>query len=173
MIAKCKNCGQIIDHKDKVCPHCGTKDPSTTKTMKAIIWIAGLAFAAWILVPSDGSHSKGVSLGYSENSDHKSEWLKKAEEDLTVLYINRKIYDGVRCDSKKIEEKHIINCHAPLADSMTPGGLFLAVHTSGYDSDIYALNGKASQHTEHSFVQPYTKDDISVIKILDIFYPKK
>ncbi len=90
--------------------------------------------------------------------------IKKARQELELLYIDKNIYRAVSCDSEKINKEYYVFCRAAASKSNT-GGLFLVKRDNSTDKyTIYTVNGKAAQHAgKYSRLEEY-KDIPKILK---------
>lgn len=77
-------------------------------------------------------------------SDKLSDEIKQARDALTLHYIQRGIYDPVRCDIETIKEQSFVLCRA--SASTSNGGLYALQESAHHSLTISPVNGKAYQH---------------------------
>ena len=143
-LIKCKECGEEVSAQAKTCPHCGVKNPGVSAKSGCLGFI-GLCFVVAVVMALFGD----------------PEPVNKANEQLTLMYIDREIYTPVDCETQKVNEEYYIRC-APAGSSVT-GGLYLV---KLYDEDryqIYTVNGPASQHARGTLPRLEENRDIPAI----------
>jgi len=90
-----------------------------------------------------------------------------ATDELTLYYIDKKIYDPTICQAKEIDGSYYVLCH-PSGDKNS-GGLYKIEHN---DSDKYVIrpiNGKAIQHVGSDFGSSLKDSNINIGKIIESF----
>lgn len=88
-------------------------------------------------------------------------------DDLTLYYIKNDIYNPASCRDKNINNNVFVLCSAVSASNS--GGLYL-VNIDKENFTIFALNGKAIQHSEYMFgVKPIYNADIDIPYIMSKF----
>lgn len=96
-------------------------------------------------------------------------YVSKAENELTLHYIHNKIYSPVSCRNKKVDKEYYILCsHGGAGANMKQGGLFKVVKNDGDSYTIFAINGKAMQHSKNKY-QEYRDQNLDISKIIDKF----
>lgn len=147
-LEKCKECGEEVSVKAKTCPHCGVSSPGVTKAQGCLGFIAICAVVA-IAMLLFGS----------------PEAVNKANDRLTLMYIDKEIYSPVTCESEKVDGDYYIRC-AP-ADSSVIGGLYMVEIHDDDRYQIYTVNGKAGTHAGDKF--PEVAENKDIPGILDKF----
>nr|DAS13682.1 MAG TPA: hypothetical protein [Caudoviricetes sp.] len=97
------------------------------------------------------------------------DYVSKAENELTLHYIDNKIYYPVYCRSEKVDGEYYILCSSGSAGAdRKQGGLFKVVKGNGDSYSIFAINGKGMQHSKGKY-EEYRGASLDISKIIDEF----
>jgi len=125
---KCKSCGEYVEIKAKVCPHCGQKNPTLSAK--------DLVIAVMLIV--------ALIIGWKAFS--APEPVSAAKEKIELHYIKNEIYRAVDCKLKKVDGDYYVRCFPAGSDVI--GGLFLIEYDDNDAYTIITVNGKALQHAK-------------------------
>ena len=97
------------------------------------------------------------------------DYVTKAEDELTLHYINNNIYYPVNCRNVKVNKEYYILCSdgAMWADQKQ-GGLFKVIDENNDKYTILAINGKAMQHSKGKYKE-YRDPNLDIPKIINEF----
>lgn len=97
------------------------------------------------------------------------DYVTKAEQELTLHYLNNKIYETVSCMNEEVDNTYYILCRglALGVDTRRQGGLFKVVK-EGDSYKIFAVNGKAQQHANGKY-ETLVDPSLDIQKIMSEF----
>lgn len=93
--------------------------------------------------------------------------ISSAIDELTLHYIDNKIYDPTVCQAKEINGSYYILCHQ--SGNKNSGGLYKIEYDSSDKYVIRPVNGKALQHAKQSFGDALKDNNIDIGKIIESF----
>ncbi len=168
-LIKCKECKAEISNKAKSCPQCGA--PIKLKT-SPIAW-AILAIMITIIVIGLITVDSDQPIPNTNNSAAISSSNTNIN-NLTLAYLNRKVYDNpVECKVKIIEKYEVASCRSISFDGKSMQGLWLI-----QDGKFLAINGTSRSLVEtklkgineielYPLPLPDTIDIVTILKDFD------
>lgn len=93
--------------------------------------------------------------------------VNDAADELTIYYINNKIYESVTCSDKEFDGSYYVLCSN--AWNRKSGGLFKIELQDDNHYKIYSINGKAMQHTGAEIAEPLNDPKIDIAAIMEKF----
>lgn len=149
-LEKCPECRNDVSSDSKTSPKSESKNSGDPKNAKN----AAIGYLFFIIV--------AVLIFIGIKNLGSPEPINKASDELTLFYINNKIYHPVDCRVKKINEEY----YAFLTEAGSSGkigGLYLIKYDGSKNYQIFTVNGKAAQHAHDKYPQLKNPKDIETI----------